>query len=138
MSLEVIPPAHRRLVARLIGEPLTELSLEGNRLSFKWDGRVHQSKVRSAKYVPMVGTWSKGSKAITESRKVVLEKDRILLAVHEATEKYVSSRYGLSKKVESHFVATEGPERQAARILRVNWGDYGWRVEFIWRRGVRM
>ena len=137
MRLNVIPPRHRRLVTRLVSEPLTKLALEGNYLSFKWDGRVHRSKVRSAKYVPMVGTWSPGSGAVTESRKVVLEKDRILLAVHETAEKYVNSRYDLPWAVEAHYVATEGPEKQAARILRVNWSDYGWRVEFIWRKGLR-
>jgi len=137
MSLNVIPSRHRRLVTRLVSEPLTGLTLEGNQLSFKWDGRVHRSKVRSAKYVPMVGTWSPGSGAVTESKKVVLEEDRILLGVHETTEKYVNARYGLSWAVEAHYVATEGPEKQAARILRVNWGDYCWRVEFIWRKGLR-
>ena len=140
-SLSVIPERHRRLVARLVQEPVSEFQVlknPGGRLfiCFLWDKHHICNLLRTASYVPMVGTYSKKSKSVTMSKKVKDIRDRILLGFHESIEKYCINHYQLPWAVEAHFVAT-ALERRLAQSMNVDFDDYSWRIEFLWRKGLR-
>ena len=63
-------------------------------------------------------------------------KELLCVLVHESVEKYVHDKYGLSDDAEGHFVATM-VEQKFARQIGVNWSDYNWRVEFIYRKEMK-
>lgn len=137
MSMSFIKPDKRVLVKRLIKMNVLNVKYTGNYLTFRYDRHDIRNRVVMRKHLGWVGHWSRGTNTVYYDDDLVKQpKELLSVLVHESVEKYVHDKYDLSDNAEGHYVATM-VEQKFARQIGVNWDDYNWRVEFIYRKEMR-
>lgn len=137
MSLSFIHPDKKKLVKKLITMNALNVKYDGKNLSLRYDRHDIKNRVVMKKHLGWVGHWSRGTNTIYYDNDLVKHpKELLCVLVHESIEKYVHDHYGLSDDAEGHFVATM-IEQKFARQIGVNWNDYNWRVEFIYRKEMK-
>jgi len=137
MSMSFIKPDKRVLVKRLIAMNALDVKYTGKYLTFRYDHHNIRNRVVMRKHLGWVGHWSRGTNTVYYDDDLVNQpKELLSVLVHESVEKYVHDKYGLSDNAEGHYVATM-VEQKFARQIGVNWDDYNWRVEFIYRKEMR-
>jgi len=134
MTIRIIPARHRRLVSRLVKLNFTNFQFKKGVISFDFDDRTLTNRVNLLPRVKLVADWRRGTKTVRLDKHLAQRrKYEILASFHETLEKYLGERYGLSKALEGHYVATM-IERKLAKKLKVGWDDYGMYVEFLFRK----
>jgi len=137
MSMSFIKPDKRPIVKRLISMNALDVTFNGKFITFRYDRHLIKNKVVMKKHLGWVGHWSRESNTIYYDNDLVNQpKELLSVLVHESIEKYVHDKYGLSDDAEGHYVATM-VEQKFARQIGVNWNDYNWRVEFIYRKEMK-
>lgn len=127
----------RKLVKRLIAMNVFDVKYDGKNLSFRYDKTNIRNRVVMRKHLGWVGHWSRGTNTVYYDNDLVKQpKELLCVLIHESVEKYVHDKYGLSDDAEGHYVATM-VEQKFARQIGVNWNDYNWRVEFIYRKEMK-
>jgi formamidopyrimidine-DNA glycosylase len=137
MSMSFIKQDKRALVKRLIAMNALNVKYDGKYLTFRYDRHNIRNRVVMKKHLGWVGHWSRGTNTVYYDDDLVKQpKELLSVLVHESVEKYVHDKYDLSDNAEGHYVATM-IEQKFARQIGVNWNDYNWRVEFIYRKEMR-
>ena len=137
MSMSFINPDKRKLVKHLSSMNALNVKYTGNYITLRYDRNEIKNKVVMKKHLGWVGHWSRGTNTIYYDKELVKEpKELLSVLVHESIEKYVHDKYGLSDDAEGHYIATM-VEQKFARDIGVNWDDYNWRVEFIYRKEMK-
>ena len=137
MSLSFVNPEKKSLVKRLITMNALNVKYDGKNIEFRYDRHLIKNRVVMRKHLGWVGHWSRGTNTVYYDNDLVKQpKELLCVLVHESVEKYVHDKYGLSDDAEGHFVATM-VEQKFARQIGVNWNDYNWRVEFIYRKEMK-
>jgi len=137
MSMSFIKPEKRPLVKRLITMSALDVKFDGKYITFRYDRHEIKNRVVMKKHLGWVGHWSRGTNTIYYDDDLVKQpKELLSVLVHESIEKYVHDKYELSDSAEGHYVATM-VEQKFARKIGVNWDDYNWRVEFIYRKEMK-
>jgi hypothetical protein len=137
MSMTFIKPDKRALVKRLIKMNALGVNFNGSSISMRFDRSDIKNLVKVKKHLGWVGHWEKHSNTILYDDDLLKHpKELICVLVHESIEKYVYEKYGLSPDAEGHYVASM-IEQKFARTSGVNWNDYNWRVEFIYRKEMK-
>lgn len=137
MSMSFIHPDKRKLVKHLSSMSALNVKYNGNYITLRYDRHEIKNRVIMKKHLGWVGHWSRGTNTIYYDKELVKEpKELLSVLVHESIEKYVHDKYGLSDDAEGHYVATM-VEQKFARNIGVNWDDYNWRVEFIYRKEMK-
>jgi len=137
MTMSFIKPEKRKEVKRLSAMNALDVKYDGKYITFRYDRHNIKNKVVMRKHLGWVGHWSRGTNTIYYDNDLVKQpKELLSVLVHESVEKYVHDKYGLSDDAEGHYVATM-VEQKFAREIGVNWNDYNWRVEFIYRKEMK-
>lgn len=137
MSMSFIKPDKRKMVKHLSSMSALNVKYDGKFITLRYDRHLIKNKTVIRKHLGWVGHWSRGTNTIYYDNDLVKEpKELLSVLVHESIEKYVHDKYGLSDDAEGHYVATM-VERKFARSIGINWEDFGWRVEFIYRKEMK-
>lgn len=137
MSLSFIKPDKRAIVKRLSKMNALDVKFNGKQITFRYDRSLINNKVIMRKHLGWVGLWSHTNNTIYYDDDLVSQpKELLCVLIHESIEKYVHDKYDLSESAEGHYVATM-VEQNFARDTGVNWEDYNWRVEFIYRKEMK-
>ena len=137
MSMSFIKPDKRALVKRLIKMNALDVKYDGKYLTLRYDRHDIRNRVVMKKHLGWVGHWSHSANTIYYDDDLVNQpKELLSVLVHESIEKYVHDKYDLSDDAEGHYVATMVEQKFACQI-GVNWDDYNWRVEFIYRKEMK-
>jgi hypothetical protein len=137
MAIALCRPKYRKIVARLLNlknQRLHSVSVANGIITIHYDGKVIKDYIKTPKHVRWIGDWIPGKPIIREHRDLLKNhKYAILMAVHEAIEKYVAETYGLPEVREAHIVANDA-EYHLSRKMGVNWNNYGLWVEVLYRK----
>lgn len=137
MSMSFIKPDKRATVKRLIKMNALDVKFNGKYIVLRYDRNTITNKVVMKKHLGWVGKWSPTTNTIYYDNDLVSQpKELLCVLVHESIEKYVHDKYELSDSAEGHYVASM-IEQKFARDSGVNWDDYNWRVEFIYRKEMK-
>lgn len=137
MSLSFISPDKRLIVKRLIKMNVLDVKYDKKYISFRFDRHQIKNRVVMKKHLGWVGHWSRTTNTVYYDDDLVTQpKELLAVLIHESIEKYVHDMYGLSDDAEGHYVATI-IEQKFAKQTGINWNDYNWRVEFIYRKEMK-
>jgi len=123
----------RYLVKSLIREPIRNVRVEKDWITFNYDGTTIRNKIVFKKHEPFVGNWSKKKNEVYIDDDLAGKLDIRALALHEAVEKFVCQKYGLSDNKEGHQVAT-AKERMFLERIDGKWDKHEKKVEKVWNK----
>ena len=99
----------KALVKALSSKRVSNVTYKNGYIALKFDGRKLRNKAL-VKHDYGIADWSRKRKEVHYDEKLK-EKDVLPILVHETVEKYVTEKYRLAVKMESHKIA-QGVERR--------------------------
>ncbi len=121
----------RYLVKSLIREPLRNVKVEKDWISFDYDGAKIRNKIIIKKHEVHVGSWSRKKNEVYIDNDLVGKRDVNAIALHESVEKFVAQKYGLDEDKEAHQVAT-AKEKMYLERIDGKWKKHEKKVEKVW------
>ncbi len=126
----------RRSFTKLLMQfPVSKVKFSGNRVSLNFFGhRISDRIVR--KWEGHVADWSRRRKEIFVDKKITTadrKKSFRALCVHEAIEKFLVEKFGLSLDKEAHVVATR-KEEEYLKSIGGNWRSHELIIYWDWHR----
>jgi len=122
----------RYLVKILKEEKIKNLRIKDGWISFEYDGERIRDKIVIKKHECFVGNWAKTKDKVYVDDDLKDKVDINAVALHEAVEKFVTQKYGLSEDVESHDIAN-AKEKEYLKKIGKSWEKHQRVVDKIWR-----
>lgn len=104
------------------------------RITLQYDGTIISDQIKLVPHEPWVASWMRDYPAVVIQKEVPSEYFKSI-SVHEAIEKYLAEKYGLSDKAEGHEAADAIERKEFTKTRSEDeWNDYGRKVERIHRK----
>jgi len=121
------------LVKLLKRERVRNVQFGKDWISLEYDEEKIRDKITIRKHEPHVGTWIKVKDKVCIDDDLKRKVDFKAVALHEAIEKFVAQKYGLSDDFEAHDIAN-AKEREWLERADGPWVDHQRRVDKVWRK----
>jgi hypothetical protein len=123
----------RYLVRILKREKVKNIQFGKDWVSLEYDDERIKYKVVIKKHERFVGSWAKTKDKIYIDDDLKGKVDVKAVALHEAVEKFVAQKYGLSDDFEAHDIAN-AKEREYLERIDGTWMEHQIKVNKVWRK----
>jgi hypothetical protein len=123
----------RYLVRILKREKIKNIQFGEDWVSLEYDDERIKYKVAIKKHERFVGSWAKTKDKVYIDDDLKGKADVKAVALHEAVEKFVAQKYGLSDDFEAHDIAN-AKEREYLERVDGTWMEHQIKVNKVWRK----
>ncbi len=121
------------LVRLLKKEKVTNIQFGKDWVSLEYDEEKIKDKIVIKKHEKFVGSWAKTKDKIYVDDDLKGKIDSKAVALHEAIEKFIAQKYGLSDDFEAHDIAN-AKEREYLEKVDGTWMEHQRKVDKVWRK----